>query len=135
MSDQFENPVDASEEAAAAASIENEVVETEVVDGELVAPEVPVEEEEHDDEDFFAESEAEAAPEDDPTKVVTLLPTSGKATYVPVEGPMAMVDLIAKSALQFAGDFQCFLNGAQIDMTTTVPGGATVTIIGKVKGG
>ncbi len=109
----------------------------EVIPGELVEAEAPEEPEEEDlsDDDFFAEPAVANMPQVDPTKVITLLPSSAPDKVVEVDGPIPLATLIGKSGLQFAGDFECFLNGAKLSMTDIVPNGASVVIAGKVKGG
>ncbi len=94
----------------------------------------PIEDEDEVD-SFFAESEVAAVPEVDPAKVVTILPSSGQSKYVEIEQPTAIVEIIARSGLQFNGTFTCFLNNAEIPLTQPVSGGSTVTVVGTVKGG
>lgn len=126
MSEEFEHDFDTAEQAG----------ETPATNAEVGEPVDDIRgEEETGEDDFFAESEVEDVPQVDPEKVVTLVPSSADAKYVEVDGPLPMVELIARSRLQFAGEFTCYLNGAEISLTTVVPGGSTVNIIGKVKGG
>lgn len=130
----FEHDFEASVPDEAAANLANELP----VEGTLVAPEPVVADEaaaDTEEDDFFAESAVEAEPVVDPNTLVTLVPSSSSNKFVPVAGPTPMIDLIARSGLQFAGDFTCFLNGAEIHLTDVVPGGSTVIIAGKVKGG
>jgi hypothetical protein len=134
MSDQteFENDFEATDEAAAAAAPANELPEAPTnaeVAAQVEAPAV---------DDFFAEDAAPAMPEVDPARVITLVPSSSDNRYVEArEGETAipMLDLISRAQLRFEGNFQCYLNNTEISLTTLVPAGSTVSIVGKVKGG
>lgn len=137
MSDQFETDFEATDEAAVAAAPENEVIEpvaepATVEEGEFVAPaEQPASED-----DFFAENAAPAAAAVDPAKVITIVPSSADEKFVETDGtPLPVLDLLHKADLQFDGDFHVYLNNAEITLTTLVPAGSTISIIGKVKGG
>ncbi len=120
------------EQAAAATALED------VLPGEPTTEEPDTEEDEEvEDDDFFSESEVEDVAPVDPTKIVTIQTTSSRDKIVEVDGdrPLSMIEIIQKSGLQFAGDFECHLNGSKISLTDVVPGGSTVIIAGKVKGG
>jgi hypothetical protein len=123
---EFENDFEV-EEASTEAAVEEAAVEAAVV-----ADAEPTED------DFFAEEVAAEVPAVDPTKLVTIQTTSASDKFVELnEGEInsSVLDLIHRAGLQFAGDFSVFLNGAQIELNTLVPGGSTITIAGKVKGG
>jgi hypothetical protein len=127
MSDQFEHDFDdATDEAAAAANTANEILGV----GEVVEPATaPVED------DFFAESAVEEIPQVDPNTVVTLIPSSAESKYVTIERPTSIIELLSMASLRFEGEFTCFLGQSELKLNDLVPGGSTVTIAGKVKGG
>ena len=130
MSDQsqFEHDFEATDEAAAVAT--SEVIVEATFAPAVEEPEAPA------DDDFFAENAAPEVPAVDPSRIITIIPSSSDNKYVETDGnPVAMLDLIHRAGLQFAGDFQCYLNNAEISLTTLVPAGSTVSIVGKVKGG
>lgn len=122
---QFENDF-ATDEAAAAAASANEIVEPETTTAPAAAPA---------EDDFFAESAVEDVPQVDPNTVVTLIPSSADSKYVTVTGPTSMIELLSRAQLRFEGEFTCFLGQTELKMNDLVPGGSTVTIAGKVKGG
>jgi hypothetical protein len=97
--------------------------------GEVI--EVPQPEED----DFFAENAVEAVPDVDPATIVTLIPSSADSKYVTIAGPTQVLELINKAGLRFEGEFTCFLGQNELKLNDLVPGGSTVTIAGKVKGG
>jgi hypothetical protein len=128
---EFENDFD-TEEASTEAAADTIAEEMEAMEDETAAPTeaaAPTED------DFFSEAAAPEVPAVDPMHLVTIQTTSASDKFVEVDGPKTVLDLIHMAQLQFAGDFSCFLNGAQVELTTLVPGGSTVTIAGKVKGG
>lgn len=134
----FENDFDASAEAVAAPENEvvepaaNTVIEQDDVRGDEPTADGPAEA----DDDFFAENAAPEMPAVDPAKIVTIIPSSSDEKYVETDGnPVPMLDLISRARLQFEGEFHCYLNNAEISLTTLVPAGSTVSIVGKVKGG
>lgn len=131
---QFENDF-ATDEAAAAALPENEIVEpTNAAVAELVE-DIHGEPAEPTEDDFFAESAVEDVPQVDPNTVVTLIPSSADSKYVTVTGPTSMIELLSRAQLRFEGEFTCFLGQTELKLNDLVPGGSTVTIAGKVKGG
>lgn len=133
MTDQFEHDFDASDEAAVSATSE-EIVVAATFQPAVAEPEAPAADEE--DDDFFAENAAAEVPAVDPAKIITVIPSSSDNKYVETDGsPMPMLEVLHKSGLQFQGDFQCYLNNAEITLTTLIPSGSTVSIVGKVKGG
>lgn len=71
----------------------------------------------------------------DPNSVVTIRTSGGGDKYVPVNQPTSVKDVIAQSGLFFGGAVQYWLNGAQVNQDTLVPGGSTLSVIGSVKGG
>ncbi len=130
---------EAAIEAAAEQAAERMLADTEAaiseVAGEPVAVVIATEETPIED-DFFAENAAPAIPQVDPAKIVTIIPSSSDNRYVETDGnPVPMLDLISRAELRFEGDFTCYLNNAEISLTTLVPAGSTVSIVGKVKGG
>ncbi len=148
MSDQFENDFDVTEAVTeAAADTLDEERQASVTEGDAPTTnadvaavveairEGEVDEEEVDDDDFFAEDEAPAVPEVDPATIITIRTSQGSDVFVPVPQPMPLVDAIAKSGLRFNGDFTCWLNGQEVGLGTMVAGGQTVTVVGSVKGG
>ncbi len=92
-------------------------------------------EDEWDDEvdSFIGEAGSVELP--DPDSVVTIRTSGGGDKYVPVNQPTAVKDVIAQSGLFFGGAVQYWLNGAQVNPDTLVPGGSTLSVIGSVKGG
>lgn len=90
-------------------------------------------EEEYDDDGFFEEVEIKIP--EDLSQYVTIRTTSGGTDYVKVEEATPLIDIIQMSKLRFVGNFSAWLNGAAIDLSTKVPGGSVVTIIGTQKGG
>lgn len=111
---------------------QNVVEETAEVEAEVVeVPAGPVED------DFFAESAVPEAAQLDPAKVVTLRTSaSNRDTYVEVgEESLPLVDIVSKSGIRFNGEYQGWLNGAQISLGDRVAPGSTVSLIGSVKGG
>lgn len=84
-------------------------------------------------EDFIGEAGTVELP--DPNSVVTIRTSGGGDKYVPVTQPTSVKDVIAQSGLFFGGAVQYWLNGAQVNQDTLVPGGSTLSVIGSVKGG
>ncbi len=83
--------------------------------------------------DFIGEAGSIELP--DPNSVVTIRTSGGGDKYVPVTQPTSVRDVIAQSGLFFGGAVQYWLNGAQVNHDTLVPGGSTLSVIGSVKGG
>ena len=48
---------------------------------------------------------------------------------------MTVAEVVAASALFIGGQVQYWLNGVQVQPTDTVAAGATLTMVGSVKGG
>lgn len=73
----------------------------------------------------------------DMASVVTIKTSGGLTRYVPVpEGTlMTASELLLAANLTVNGQFQTWLNEAQIDNNAVVPAGSTITIVGTVKGG
>jgi hypothetical protein len=118
---------------------QQEQVSAEVVDeapeAVVVVEEAPADGAEEEEDDFFAENQAQEVPQVDPTRIVTLTPSSASSKYVEVDGPTPVLDLIVKSGLRFQGTFTVVLNGAELQLTDLVPGGSELLIAGTVKGG
>ncbi len=89
------------------------------------------------EDDFFTESAVPETAAMDPAKVVTLRTSaSNRDTYVEVgEESLPLVDIVSKSGIRFNGEYQGWLNGAQISLGDKVAPGSTVSLIGSVKGG
>lgn len=68
---------------------------------------------------------------------ITVRTTSGDARYIPVNGPTRLSDVVAMSGLSINGNISYFMDGGtQItDPSTIIPVGASITIVGSVKGG
>lgn len=115
------------------ATDETQVVETASANLTEAADEVDLFEE-GDEENPFAEGNAaeEAAAE---RQFVIIRTTGGDDRYIDVEGPTPLVDILTKAAIRFTSTPEFLMNGATITATTYIPVGATVTIIGSVKGG
>jgi hypothetical protein len=125
----FENVEEAFTEAAVNASEAGTAAEEELQADTASEPT---------EDDFFAEEAAAEVPAVDPMRIITIQTTSASDKFVELnegETNAPVIDLIHRAGLQFAGDFSVFLNGAQIGLTNLVPGGSTITIAGKVKGG
>jgi hypothetical protein len=115
-----ENPVEPSVQPEAEAAVETaDLGETDDWDEEVGS--------------FIAETGAADLP--DPNSVVTIRTSGGGDRYVPVTQPTSVKDVIAQSGLYFGGAVQYWLNGAQVNQDTLVPGGSTLSVIGSVKGG
>ncbi len=102
------------------------------------ASQAPAEENSAEDWDDEVESfigEAGSIELPDPNSVVTIRTSGGGDKYVPVTQPTPVKDVIAQSGLFFGGAVQYWLNGAQVNQDTLVPGGSTLSVIGSVKGG
>ncbi|MCL4561884.1 MAG: hypothetical protein M1281_14905 [Chloroflexi bacterium] len=67
--------------------------------------------------------------------VVTLRTSSGDTRHVPVTEAMPLSAVMERSGLALSGAVQYWLDGNQIQGDTVIPLGATVTIVGNVKGG
>ncbi len=89
------------------------------------------------EDDFFTESAVPETAAMDPAKVVTLRTSaSNRDTYVEVgDESLPLVDIVGKSGIRFNGEYQGWLNGAQISLGDKVAPGSTVSLIGSVKGG
>lgn len=86
--------------------------------------------------DFVAGVEEENLVPDLST-VITIKTSGGQTRYVPVpDGSLMTVsEALVASGLTVNGQFQVWLNGAQIANNAVVPAGETITIVGSVKGG
>lgn len=71
----------------------------------------------------------------DPSTVIKFVTSGGEEAYVPVAGPTTISEALLNSNLRITGAVQYWLNGAEANVNTTVAPGATVTIVGSVKGG
>jgi hypothetical protein len=116
---------------------EQEVVEEAAVEAEAAPAEFTPEPAGPVEDDFFTESAVPETAAMDPAKVVTLRTSaSNRDTYVEVgEESLPLVDIVGKSGIRFNGEYQGWLNGAQISLGDKVAPGSTVSLIGSVKGG
>jgi hypothetical protein len=88
--------------------------------------------------DFFSETEETAAALPETGASITLRTSGGDTKYIPVpagQASMTVAEVVAASALFIGGQVQYWLNGVQVQPTDTVAAGATLTMVGSVKGG
>ncbi len=74
----------------------------------------------------------------DPTRLITIATTSGRPAYVELQAGEAAIPFsaaIQRAGLLFNGQLNVYMNGQEVAMETPIPGGATVTVVGNVKGG
>jgi hypothetical protein len=81
--------------------------------------------------DFFP---AEGTPQL-PESYITLRTAGGDTRYVETAEALPVISLLEKSDLRINGDVQAWFEGAQVNLSTTIPVGGTVILIGSVKGG
>lgn len=100
-------------------------------------PELPTEETEEDFglDDFLGEEEDDFLPEGVEEEVVTLRSTSAGSTYVPIAEPMPLSTILAMSGLTIGANCQFYIDSTEINGEAIVQPGATVLIVGNVKGG
>ena len=81
------------------------------------------------------ETTAETAPEGVPTQAYITIRTSGGGTkYVPANEAMTVRALISASGLAIQGQYDVYMDQNVITQDALVPAGATVTLLGNVKG-
>jgi len=89
-------------------------------------------------ENLTPEEQAAFVPPDelgiDPGQVITIRSSSGASQFVLAPEAMSLSEAINRSGLAIVGAYNVYMDGAEITGETLVPPGATVTIIGAVKG-
>lgn len=70
----------------------------------------------------------------DPTQIITII-SNGRPAYVETAEPITFGDAMTRAGLTYNGNLDVYMNGQKIALDTPIPGGATVTVVGNVKGG
>jgi hypothetical protein len=102
-----------------------------------VDPEVDPENDEEGEDAPFVQGEAGF----DPTSVgaapdayITIRTSSGGSRYIPATEAMTVRNLVSASGLAIQGAYDVYMDQNIVQQDTLVPVGATVTLIGNVKG-
>ena len=101
---------------------------------ENVAEEAVPAVEEVDNNDFFGDDDDDFVLPD-PSRVITVMTSSGNKAYVNTEEAITVSEVILRSGLNIMVGAEYFLNGAQIPADEMVPAGQTLQVVGTVKGG
>ncbi len=70
----------------------------------------------------------------DPTQIITII-SNGRPAYVETTEPITFGVAMQRAGLTYNGGLDVYMNGQKIGMEDPIPGGATVTVVGNVKGG
>jgi hypothetical protein len=66
----------------------------------------------------------------DQTKIVTII-SNGRSAYVQIEEPLPFSAIMQMAGLTYNGGLNVYMNGQQVAFDTVIPGGSTVTVVGK----
>lgn len=70
----------------------------------------------------------------DPSRLITIRSTSGTSRYVIADEPITFGEAMLRANLVVNGSYEVYMDGNVITSTTLVPLGATITVVGNVKG-